>query len=96
MIKELLPYPQYKNKWHFKYWITFTGEAILNPKFTDYTGGRLEVYIDKEQYAINEYRFLTNKKSFWIFRDLVECRHVNIIGLYIIKLIIKHYYYDKK
>ena len=58
--------------------------------------GRCEVRIDEEQYAINEYRFLTDKKVLGWFRDLTECHYYNIIGLWIIKLIIKYYYYDTR
>ena len=95
MIKELLPYKQY-NGWHFRYYIGFVEEIIMNEKYFNYIAGRCEVRVDEEQYAINEYRFFTNKKSFYKFRDLVECRHYNIISLWIIKLVLKYYYNDNK
>jgi len=76
-IKELLPYKQYHG----------------NKQFYGFTAGRCEVRVDEEQYSINEYRFLTNKKSFYRFSNLVECRHYNIIGLWIIKMILKYYYH---
>lgn len=96
MIKELFPYCQYGNTPHFRYYIFFVEECIMNEKYEGYTAGRCEVRVDEEQYSINEFRYLTNKKSFWKFRDLVECRHFNIIGLFIIKSILKYYYYDNK
>lgn len=94
MIKELFPYCQYGNTPHFRYYIFFVEECIMNEKYEGYTAGRCEVRVDEEQYSINEFRYLTNKKSFYWFRDLVECRHFNIIGLFIIKSILKYYYYE--
>jgi len=93
-MKELFPYPQYKGKWHFRYFVIFTEEAIGNKKYLGYSGGRLEVYADKDGYSIKEYRFLTNKRSFGCFRNLIECRHVNIIGLRLIKYILYNFYHD--
>jgi hypothetical protein len=92
MLKELFPYCQYGNTPHFRYYIFFVEECIMNEKYEGYTAGRCEVRVDEEQYSINEFRYLTNKKSFWKFRDLVECRHFNIIGLFIIKSILKYVY----
>ena len=94
ILKELFPYPQYEGKWHFRYYIAFTDEGIMNPEYFGYRGGRLEVMTEERQYPINEYRFLTNKKSFNWFSNLVECRHYNVIGLHIIKLILKYKYYE--
>lgn len=92
IIKELFPYKQYGGKYHFRYYIFFVEEGIRNENYFGYTGGRCEVRVDEEQYSINEYRFLTNKKSFYWFANLVECRYYNAIGLRIIKLIIKYLY----
>jgi len=96
MLKELFPYKQYDNHRHFKYYIFYVEECVLNHNYFGMEGGRCEVRIDEEQYAINEYRFLTDKKSWVWFRDLTECHYYNIIGLWIIKLIIKYYYYDTR
>ena len=93
-MKELLPYPQYNNKWNFRYYVSFREEGIRNEKYFGYSGGRLEVYVDEEQYSINEYRFLTNKRSFRYFRNLIGCRHFNIIGLRLIKYILYNFYND--
>ena len=94
IIKELLPYKQYGGKYHFRYYIFFVEEGIRNENYFGYTGGRCEVRVDEEQYSINEYRFLTNKKSFYWFTNLVECKYYNAIGLLIIKLIIKYLYHE--
>ena len=43
------------------YFISFTEEGIFNPDYLNYIGGRIEIYVEEEQYAINEIRFLTKK-----------------------------------
>jgi len=93
-MKEIFPYHQYLNKWRFRYLTTFTEECIMNERWFGYSGGRLEVYVEEEQYDIDEYRFLTNKKSFRYFRNLIECRHFNVIGLRLIKYILYKFYND--
>lgn len=95
MLKELFPYCQYGNTPHFRYYIFFVEECIMSDAYKGYTAGRCEVRVDEEQYSINEFRYFTNKKSFYWFRDLVEFRHFNIIGLFIIKSILKYYYYER-
>jgi hypothetical protein len=61
-----------------KYYISFTGEAIFNPKYKDYLGGRAEIYVDDEPYNIEEIRFLTDKvKEFNEFREEWECKEVD-------------------
>ena len=79
IIKELLPYKQYGGKYHFRYYIFFVSEGIRNERYFGYEGGRCEVRVDEEQYSINEYRYLTNKKSFYKFADFVECKYYNDI-----------------
>lgn len=94
-LKELFPYPQYGGKWHFRYYVSFVEEGIMNQDYFGYVGGRCEVRVDEEQYAIKEYRYLTNKKSFFQFANFVECKHYNIIGLWLIKMMLKYYYHEK-
>jgi hypothetical protein len=77
-----------------KYFITFTEEGIFNPNYFDYTGGRMEVYIESEPYAINEIRFFTNKKDWWKFRDKWECKEVDKKTLDKVINIINNEYYD--
>lgn len=96
MLKELFPYKQYGGKYHFRYYVFFVQELVQNPDYFDYTAGRCEVRVDESAYSINEFRYFTNKKSFWRFKEYVECKYFNIIGLFIIKFILKHYYYETK
>jgi len=42
-----------------KYFISFIEEGIFNPKYDGYIGGRVEVYCDGEENAIEEIRFFT-------------------------------------
>ena len=95
MLKELLPYKQYGGKYHFRYYVFFVEEGIQNPKYFGFTAGRCEVRVDESAYSIDEFRYFTKKKSFWAFRDYVECKYFNIIGLWVIKLILKYYYREK-
>jgi hypothetical protein len=94
MLKELFPYKQYGGRYQFRYYVSFVEEGIMNPDYFEYTAGRCEVRVDESAYSIDEFRYLTKKKSFWTFRDYVECKYFNIIGLWLIKFILKHYYYD--
>ena len=66
IVKELFPYPQYENRWHFKYFITFTEECI-NER---YLGVR--IFTDEEQYNIDEFRVLTKSKSFYRLKKFLR------------------------
>jgi len=59
-----------------RYLITFTEEAIFDPKLDGYIGGRMEVYTD-DFYPDSEYRFLTNDKNFAKFRERWEFQEVS-------------------
>lgn len=78
----------------FKYFLTFT-EEFWNGQDPRYTVGRLEIHTDEERFAIEEVRFLTKKKSFYRFREIVDFKHYPLIGVWLIKLIIKLFYYEK-
>lgn len=94
MLKELLPYKQFDGKYRYKYFISFVEEGIRNENYFGYTAGRAEIWEQESQYDVDEYRFLTKKQSFYKFRDFWDFRNVNIIGLFIFRLLLK-YYYDK-
>ena len=60
-----------------KYFLSFIEEAIFNPKYEGYRGGRLEVYVNDEPYAIEEIRFFTkNVEEFIEFRDKWDFQEV--------------------
>jgi hypothetical protein len=61
-----------------KYSISFTEEGIMNPKYQDHIGGRMEVFVEDEPYNIEEVRFLTTKKKeFNELREEWECKEVS-------------------
>lgn len=94
LIKELFPYKQYGGKRRLRYYVFFVEEGIQNPKYFGFTAGRCEVRVDESAYSIDEFRYFTEKQSFWRFREYIECKYYNIIGLLLIKFILKHYYYE--
>ena len=64
-----------------RYFLSFTEECVLNPKYADYIGGRLEVTGEKEMYG-KEYRFLTKKQEeFFKFRDSWDMKRVSAATL---------------
>ncbi len=58
------------------FWLSFIEEGIFNPKYEGYVGGRVEVYSKGSNYAIEEIRFFTNKKSWNSFRDKWDFKEV--------------------
>jgi len=48
----------------------------INPKYKGYVGGRIEVYTKDSDYAVEEIRFLTNKKSWYKFREKWDLQNV--------------------
>lgn len=78
-----------------KYFLSFVEEGIFNERYysLNYVGGRLEVYSDDSQYAIDEIRFLTNKKSWYKFRDEWDFKDVTPEELEKIEKIIRSKYY---
>jgi len=65
--------------------ISFIEEAVLNPDFSGYTGGRVEVYKDVDEYAGEEIRFFTNDPAFREFREQWDFRRVTDKQLIFIK-----------
>ena len=60
-----------------KYFINFIEEAVMNPKYKGFVGGRVEIIPDGEHYASEEIRFFTNKLSdFYRIRDLYDFKEV--------------------
>ena len=64
----------WKNK---KFFLSFIEEAVLNPDYEGYVGGRVEISETGEEYAKEEIRFFTNKLSdFWRVRDEWDFKEV--------------------
>ena len=60
-----------------KFFLSFIEEAVLNPDYEGYVGGRVEISETGEEYAKEEIRFFTNKLSdFWRVRDEWDFKEV--------------------
>jgi hypothetical protein len=69
--------------------LQFTEEAILNPKFSGFIGGRIEVYRNEDEYPSEEIRFLTAKtEEFNTFRDMFDFVIVEEQDLNLIRMIV--------
>ena len=65
-----------------KYFLSFIEEAVLNPDYEGYVGGRVEVTKAGEDYASEEIRFFTNKLSdFYRLRDELDFKEVSAAQL---------------
>ena len=61
-----------------KYFLSFIEEAVMNPDWAGYVGGRVEVTKAGEDYASEEIRFFTNKLSdFYRLRDELDFKEVS-------------------
>jgi hypothetical protein len=56
--------------------VSFIEEAVLNPEFSGYVGGRVEVYRDVDKYAVEEIRFFTKDPEFSGFRNQWDFRRI--------------------
>jgi hypothetical protein len=81
------------------YFISFVEEfwTDIDPKYKDYVFGRVEIYdgSDGSHFAIDEIRFLTNKKSWYKFRDKWDFKDVTEKELESIRKIIESKYLEK-
>jgi len=61
-----------------RFFLSFIEEAVLNPDWAGYVGGRVEVTKAGEDYASEEIRFFTNKLSdFYRLRDELDFKEVS-------------------
>lgn len=72
------------------YFISFVEEAVLNPKWEGYVGGRVEITGPGDDYPREEIRFLTNKLSeFYRVRDTWDFKEINAGKLEQLRKILK-------
>jgi len=65
-----------------RFFLSFIEEAVLNPDWAGYVGGRVEVTKAGEDYASEEIRFFTNKLSdFYRLRDELDFKEVSAAQL---------------
>lgn len=78
-----------------RYFLSFVEEAVMNPKYVDYIGGRVEVYRPDEQYAFREIRFFTKQiKGYDRFRKRWDMQTVFGWQLKRIERKIRRKFYD--
>jgi hypothetical protein len=80
-----------------RYFVSFVGEAVMNPRFSGYAGGRVEVF-DQESpdgYACEEIRFFTKKPEFDKLRDKHDMEYKTELGLARLRREIAAKYRDK-
>lgn len=77
-------------------YISFVEEAVMNPKYEGYIGGRIEVYDDKDSgYSSEEIRFFTKDiDGFNTFRDEWDMKDVTPEELDFIKDVVKERWCD--
>lgn len=79
-----------------KYFLSFVEECIFAEEYQDYAGGRIEVYSPKEQWAIDEIRFLCLRDIFEPFREEWDFKDVTAAQLRNIEKLVKKKYYKPK
>jgi len=59
------------------YYVSFVEEAVLNPKYSGYVAGRVEVFDGISQWAIKEHRYFTKDwKAIQDLRDEWDLRKI--------------------
>ena len=77
-----------------KYFLSFIEEGIFNPKYENWAGGRIEVFIDTEQYNIEEIRFFCKRSKEWEnFRGEYDFKDVTEDELNDVRKLVKKKYY---
>ncbi len=70
--------------------LSFVEEGIMDEKYKDWTGGRVEVFVYDETFSIEEFRFLTFRNKDWIdFREKFDGENVDVQTLKEIRNIVK-------
>jgi len=83
-----------------EYFLNFIEEAVLNPDYSDYIAGRVEIFDEPSEtgYDIDEYRFLVHRdkwREFWDFRDEWDFKVIDENKLKWFKEFVESNYYDE-
>lgn len=79
-----------------KYFINVVEEGIMNKKYFNFVGGRVEILDDKHPYSIDEIRFFTNKIKEWNkFREEWDFKKVSKKQLEQITKTVKDNFYQQ-
>ncbi len=78
------------------FFLSVVEEAVMNPDYAGYIGGRVEVYDNHSPYNIEEVRFFTRKtEEFYKFREEIDFKQVSYKELQEIKQHIRQEFYEK-
>ncbi len=76
-------------------YISFIEEAVLNPDYQGYIGGRIEVHRPEDSYCLREIRFFTKDiTGFNTFRDQWDMKDITAKELDTIKNTVKEKWLD--
>lgn len=79
-----------------EYTLSFVEEAIRNPKYKGWAGGRMEILKpDEGSYSVDEIRFLTPINDEWVkFVDEYDCKDMNKAELDKVTKMVKEKFYQ--
>ena len=77
-----------------KIFVSFVEEAILNPQYEGFIGGRIEISYPGDHYPSKELRFFTKDKGFYKFRDKWDMKNVSMSELHLIEKTVREKYYE--
>lgn len=78
-----------------KYHLSFVEEGIMDEAYQNWTGGRMEIFIDAEAFNIDEVRFFSLKNKDWDeFREKYDGESVDEATLKRVKSIIKEKFHS--
>ena len=91
-------YPILEETSEEKFWLEFVEEGILDLKYVDWVGGRVEIHTANEQYALDELRFFAPRNAEWNdFRERYDTKSVDKTELKkIFKLLTKNFILSRK
>jgi len=73
--------------------ISFIEEAVMNPEYQGYIGGRIEVSHPGDHYPSEEIRFFTNNtERFYTFREKWDWKKITNDDLDILRKIVQLYF----
>ena len=77
-----------------KYLLWFVEEAIFDPKYQNWAGGRMEIHTYDSEYAIDEIRFFTPRNDDWAkFRNGYDGKWVDKSTLDKVTKVIREKFY---
>lgn len=78
-----------------KFFVSFIEEAVQNPNYYGYTGGRIEISGHYDEYPRGEIRFLTNKReAFYSFREKYDFGDYTALEVQRIKEVVQRRFND--